>query len=143
MKRLLTCLLVALATTACAQKDRPLKVGVLDTVRALESQPEVAGFRMDWAQEVGEIYLQLQRVKTKQNYEDLSKNVMKRNEEWRKEVDEFLNKSVEVVRAQAVEVAKEKDLDIVVLDTNFMNSVQYYNGEDITLDVIVKMKKKS
>ncbi|MGE0488509.1 MAG: hypothetical protein AB7S38_04790 [Vulcanimicrobiota bacterium] len=143
MKRLLTCLLVALVATACAQKDRPLKVGVLDTVRALESQPEVAGFRMEWAQEVGEIYLRLQKVKTPESYQDLSKNVMKRNEEWRKEVDQFLNKSVEVVRAQAVEVAKEKDLDIVVLDTSFMNSVQYYNGEDITLDVIVKMKNKS
>ncbi|MCA9797287.1 MAG: hypothetical protein KC910_36000, partial [Candidatus Eremiobacteraeota bacterium] len=59
------------------------------------------------------------------------------------EVNDFLNKSVDVVRAQAVEVAEEKGLDIVVLDTNFMNSVQYYNGEDITLDVILKMKKKS
>ena len=142
MRKLLPCLLLALVAIGCNQEKRPLKVGVLDTVRALESQPEVAGFRMDWARQVGESYLALQKVDN-QNYDALSKNVVERNEEWRKEVNDFLNKSVDVVRAQAVEVAEEKGLDIVVLDTNFMNSVQYYNGEDITLDVILKMKKKS
>lgn len=131
-------LVVGFCLTGC-QKDRPLRVGLVDTVRIVESDRETAGLRMEWTAEANKFYLALSKAKTQKEFEALRQQIAMTSEEWREMTQAFMTETVTAVEKETAEVAKAKGIDIVVAGNRYISTVQYFNDEDITLDVLIKM----
>ncbi len=132
-------LLALLGLAGCGDADRPLRVGVLDTIRALEEQPEVADFKLEWTEDASRMILEMESVDPKS--EQFQAQFQKSAEQWEKRVNQFLESTVDKVRQDAAEVARQKGLDLVILRTPYLRSVHYFDGEDITTDVVLHLKK--
>lgn len=140
MKKPLCVFLAALALAGCQSEERPLKVALVDTVRVVEERPEVSDIRLDWAKEASEFYLRLDQVTNKEEFALLKSDINKRSEKWREDMQKFVADSVTAVESATQEVAKQKGIDIVVAGNRYVNTIQYFNGEDITVDVLLKME---
>lgn len=133
---------VCLAVTGCNEGDRPLKVGVVDTARVIEERPEAVDIRLDWVKDASDLYLEMTDPGDgKVDWEAVRIDAEQRSARWEKQVGDFVAQAVAAVREHSSEVAREKGLDMVVVNNPYLSPVQYCSGEDITLDVILKMKE--
>lgn len=133
---------LCLAVTGCNSADRPLKVGVVDTARVIEERPEALDIRLDWVKNASDLYLSMaEPVGGKVDEKALLQDAERRSAQWEKQMQDFVNQAVAAVREHSTEVAREKGLDMVVVNNPYLSPVQYCSGEDITLDVILKMKR--
>ena len=127
------------------QSDGKLRIGVLDTSRILEDMPKYKDLQSNLANE----QMEFQNTLPKQG-DDLSEDqvkliqqsVEKRRGEWQKRVQQTLQEAISDIRGLTEEVAHDKKLDIVVVSTPFNRSVHYNSGQDVTLDVLLKLKQR-
>ena len=61
---------------------------------------------------------------------------------WQKRMDDFMEESVNLIESETQKVAKEKGLDMVVVQNPLTKTVRYTDGEDLTLDVSLELQKK-
>ncbi len=137
-KALVLALLGPLFLCGC-QKERKLRVGLVDTVRIIESDRNASGLRLEWTAKANEVYLALTKVKDKKEFERIRSQITSNSEEWREMTHAFMTETVSAVEKQTAEVAQEKGIDMVVAGNRYISTIQYFNDEDITLDVLIKM----
>ena len=86
--------------------------------------------------------MKISNVKSEEEAETLRKQIEKRSADWQKRVDAFMEDSIKKVEKSTAEIARERGLDIVVVDNPLTRTVKYRDGEDITLDVSVKIQNE-
>lgn len=132
-------------TVGCGGADKEpqkLKVATVDIMRVMEERPETVAIRLDWASQRGDTAMKISNVKSEEEAEALRKQIERRSEDWQKRVDAFMEDSIKKVEKSTAEIAKERGLDIVVVDNPLTHTVKYRDGEDITLDVSVKIQNE-
>lgn len=119
-----------------------MKVGTVDVMRVMEERPETMDIRLEWANQAGNTYLEISQVQDQAQAEALKKDIAKRAEVWQKRMDDFMEESVNLIESETQKVAKEKGLDMVVVQNPLTKTVRYTDGEDLTLDVSLELQKK-
>ncbi|MBT9587905.1 OmpH family outer membrane protein [bacterium] len=139
-------LLFALSLTGCTGKvdDGKLRVGVLDTSRILSEMPKYKDLQSNLVREQREFQSKLPQPGADISQEDmkqLQKEADKKRLEFQKRVNTTVQTAIKDIRDLTTQVAEEKNLDIVVVSTPYTPSVHYHSGQDITIDVMLKMKR--
>ena len=143
MRRLLASLAlgcVCLSGCGSGGGDGKLKVGTVDIMRVMEERTETRAIRLEWAAQAGDTYMRISQVKDSAEATKLQKEIQERSLEWQKRMDSFMEESIQLVEKEAAEIAKERGIDLVVVDNPLTRTVRYRDGEDITLDVSVKLQ---
>ena len=122
------------------EKIAPLKLGTVDVLRVMEERPETVQIRLDWTTLTGRNYTDLAAVKDKAQYDALQKQIAKQSEEWQKRMDTFMEKSIAEVEVEAEKLAREKGLDMVVVDNPLTKTLRYHDGQDLTTDILFKLQ---
>lgn len=78
-------------------------------------------------------------LKKKALQEKLAKDAAERSSKFDKLYNESMKGLREDIKNQAAEVAKDKDIDLVVVNTVNYPVVLYTSGDNITLDILLKM----
>jgi hypothetical protein len=125
---------------AADQKVGALRLGTVDVMRVMEEKPETAQIRLDWAAQAGDTYARLGDVKDKAEYDKLQQEIKKSNQEWQKRMDAFMEKSIAQVEVEAEKLAREKGIDLVVVDNPMTKTLRYHNGEDLTTDILLRLQ---
>ena len=139
-------LLTSLALMGCGSKesDGKLRVGVLDTSRILSEMPKYKDLQSNLAREQQDFQSKMPRPGSDVSPEDvkqLQKEAGKKQAEFQKRVDQTIQAAIKDIRDLTTQVSEEKNLDIVVVNTPYTPSVHYSSGQDITIDVMLKMKR--
>lgn len=137
--------LLAILAGGCTQQSgepAKLKVGTVDIMRVMEERPETSDIRLEWANQAGETYLEISKIKDQSEAMALQKEIEKRSEAWQKRMDTFVEESVNLVQQETTKIAKEKGLDIVLVDNPLTKTIRYREGEDLTLDVSLELQNK-
>lgn len=122
--------------------DGKLKVATVDIVRVMEERPETRQIKMDWARQAGDTYIKMSDVEDKSDALALQQEVQKQSEEWQKRTNAFLDESVKLVQKQAAALAKERGVDLVVVDNPMTHTITYSDGDDLTLDITFKLQNE-
>lgn len=122
------------------EKVGKLRLGTVDVMRVMEEKPETVQIKLDWATQAGTTYNQLVNAKDKVEYGALQKQIAKQNEAWQKRMDEFMKKSVAEVEVQAEKLAREKGIDVVLVDNNLTKTLKYSDGEDLTTEILIRLQ---
>jgi Skp family chaperone for outer membrane proteins len=139
-------LLASLALTGCGgqENDGKLRVGVLDTSRILSEMPKYKDLQSNLMREQREFQSKLPQPGSDVSEEDmkqLQKEADKKRSEFQKRVSQTVQTAIKDIRELTTQVAEDKNLDIVVVSTPYTPSVHYHSGQDITIDVMLKMKR--
>lgn len=138
-------LVSALLLCGCGGKsDGKLRVGVLDTAQILSEMPKYKDLQANLTREQAEFQTQLSKEGqglTEDRAKKLQADVLKRRSEWQKRVNQTIQGAIVDIKELTQQVAQEKNLDIVVVSTPFNRSVHYHAGQDVTLDVRLKLKR--
>ena len=138
--------LAVLASLGCGcggNDDGKLKVATVDIVRVMEERPETRQFKMEWARQAGDTYIKLSDVGDKSEALALQQEIQKQSEEWQKRTNAFMDESVKLVQKQAAALAKERGVDLVVVDNPMTHTVTYSDGDDLTLDINFKLQNEN
>lgn len=119
-----------------------LKIGTVDIIRVMEERPETMAIRLDWSQQAGNAYLEISGVSDMKEARALEQEIAKRSKVWEERMDAFMEESVALVETEAEKLAKERGLDLVLVDNPMADSIQYREGEDLTLDVSLKLQSR-
>lgn len=133
--------------TGCTMQKQ-LKVGLVDTERIVSSNPEYMELNMILMKEREELFSQIPRNASalsadEQNKlrEKVSKEANERSQKFDKLYRDFIKKMRTDVQEAAKEVADQKGIDLVVINTPRVQTAYYYYGENITTDILLKQKK--
>lgn len=148
MKTQLSVLAIALilVTSGCdstpkeGEKISALRLGTVDVMRVMEERPETVQVRLDWATLAGRNYTDLADVKDKVEYEALQKQIAQQSEDWQKRMDSFIEKSITEVEVEAEKLAREKGIDLIVVDNPLTKTLKYAKGEDLTVDILFRLQ---
>ena len=145
--------LLALLLCAGCEKGNPsvagtpvpkMRVARIDTVRILAEMPHYKELQSAMIEDKSEYFASLQskgdpRKLSKEQWDELRVQAQKKRVEWQKRIVELGQSSIKDISELTAEVAKQRNLDMVVIDT--AGVVQYIDGQDVTTDVILKLKK--
>lgn len=143
----ITLALTAALVAGCgggAQKGGPLRVGVLNTARIVDQDPAYKSLQLNIMSEKSSFLSALPENPEELTQDERTKfrqDSQKKQAEWQKKVMAFIQQSVKQITNVTAEVAKQRDLDMVVINTPFTNAVHYTSGQDITLDVMLKLNR--
>lgn len=143
MKRLAAILVgLALLGSGCQESGDPnkLRIGTVDVMRVMEERPETIHIRLDWAAQAGNTYLAMSKVGSQAELSALQAQVEKSSESWRSRMTDFMNSAIKEVDSAAATVAKEQNLDIILVDNPLTRPIKYFEGDDVTLDIMVKIE---
>jgi len=144
-RRFLPVLLAMALLVGCQEaSDGKLKVGILDTSRILTEMPKYKDLQADLAKQQLEFQRSLPnpgKELTQEEMMKIQKDADKRQAQFQKRVDATVQMAIKEIRELASQVAQEKKLDMVVVHTPFTSSVYYHSGQDVTIDVVLKMKR--
>lgn len=121
--------------------DGKLRVGLIDTGRILEEMPRYRDLRNDLAKDRSSFFAHMPANPTQEEMMRLQSEAEKKQKDWQKRVMETLQQAVKEIEGLTAEVAKQKDLDMVVISTPYSKTVYYHAGQDITIDVLLKLQK--
>lgn len=134
-------LLLSGCQKSATREDGKLRVGLINTSRILEEMPKYRDLRNNLAQERGSFMASLPENPSKEEFDRVQKDAAKKQKDWEKRVMDTVQQSVKEISALTADVAKQKDLDLVVISTPYTNSIYYHAGQDITIDVLLKLQK--
>ena len=117
-----------------------LKLGTVDVIRVMEEKPETVQIKLDWATQAGRTYTDLANVKDKVAYEALQKQIAEQSQTWQKRMNDFMEKSIAEVEIEAEKLARERGLDIIVVDNTLTKTLKYNNGQDLTTDILIRLQ---
>ncbi|MGM9998219.1 MAG: OmpH family outer membrane protein [Candidatus Bruticola sp.] len=133
-----------LAGGGCA--ERSLKVGVVNTERIIRENPKYMELNVILSDERSKFFSQIPNnvssmsgAQKKALQEKLAKEAAERSSKFDKLYNESMKSLREDIKNQASEVAKDKNIDLVVVNTINYPVVLYTSGDNITLDILLKM----
>jgi len=118
-----------------------IKVATVDVVRIMEERPETVDVRLDWKAQKGDTFMRLSGVNDEAEAAEIQEEIKKRADAWQKRMDTFMEESIELVESTATDIAKERGIQLVVVDNPMTRTVRYRDGEDITLDVNLRLQE--
>lgn len=133
-------LLVLCGCESDSKASSKLNVGTVDIIRVMEERPQTIDIRLDWASQAGSTYLELSQVEDQAEAHNLQQEIQKRSEQWQRRMDEFMEESIRLVEKEAVSLAHERNLDLVLVDNPLTETIRYHDGEDLTLDISLKLQ---
>jgi len=108
----------------------------------MEERPEVREIRLDWAAQAGETSMRISEVQDSAEAAALKAEIDKSSAEWQKRMDTFMEESIALVESETAIIAKERGIELVVVDNPMTKTVRYRDGEDLTLDVSMKLQSQ-
>lgn len=150
MKKSLILLAAALLASGCGggqSGDGKMRVGVLDTTRILAEMPKYKDLQSNLAREQREFQTQIESQLpqnsdiSEEKKRQLEQEVNKKRSEFQTRVNQTLQAAIKDIKDLTTQVAEEKHLDLVVVSTPFNRSVHYNGGQDVTIDVLLKLKR--
>ena len=150
MKKLASALaLLALLGAGCEKGTSPtsngkMRVGVIDPTRILQDMPEYRDLQSSLVKERGNFLASLPKDAsklTKEKFDRVRGDAEKKQGEWQKRILEMTQVSIKQITATTAEIAKARNLDIVIVNTPATNTINFLDGQDITLDVMLKLHK--
>ncbi|MFN8606080.1 MAG: OmpH family outer membrane protein [Vulcanimicrobiota bacterium] len=128
--------------------DGKVRVGVLDTTRILEEMPKYKDLRDSLTREQIDFQRKMQDKMPQpgadvspEQVKEIQKEVAKKRSEFQTRVNQMLQTAIKDIKDLTAQVAEEKHLDLVVVSTPFSPSVHYNGGQDVTIDVLLKLKR--
>ncbi|MBX3168121.1 MAG: OmpH family outer membrane protein [Candidatus Eremiobacteraeota bacterium] len=128
--------------------DGKMRVGVLDTTRILAEMPKYKDLQSNLAREQREFQTKIQSQLPQpgadisdEKKKQLEQEVNKKRSEFQTRVNQTLQAAIKDIKDLTTQVAEEKHLDLVVVSTPFNPSVHYNGGQDVTIDVLLKLKR--
>ncbi|MBS2038694.1 OmpH family outer membrane protein [bacterium] len=128
--------------------DGKVRVGVLDTTRILEEMPKYKDLRdsltreqIDFQRKMQDKMPQPGENVSEEQVKEIQKEVAKKRSEFQTRVNQMLQTAIKDIKDLTTQVAEEKHLDLVVVSTPFSPSVHYNGGQDVTIDVLLKLKR--
>lgn len=124
-------------------KPIKLNVGVVDTTRILPEMSSYQSLRSDMMRDRTDFLESLPDASklNKDLMQKLQAESDRRESGWRKKTMEIIADAVKQISQKTGEVAGQKHIDIVVVNTPFNSSIYYYSGQDITLDVMIGLNR--
>ena len=124
--------------------DGKMRVGVLDTTRILAEMPKYKDLQSSLAREQRDFMSKLPQPGA--DVSDAEKKQIqaeadKKRSEFQTRVNSTIQTAIKDIKDLTTQVAEEKHLDLVVVSTPFNNSVHYNGGQDVTIDVLLKLKR--
>jgi Skp family chaperone for outer membrane proteins len=136
---------LALVCSGCRNDpDRKLRVGVIDTTRILQEMPQYKDLQAQIQSDKSSFLANLPDPNKKISPQEAAKvqeEAASKQRDWEKLVMDLMKTSVQKITETTAEVARQRDLDMVVINTPATNVVYYYAGQDVTLDVLLKLQK--
>jgi hypothetical protein len=122
------------------EKISPLKLGTVDVMRVMEEKPETVQIKLDWATQAGQTYTKLANAKDRAAYDALQKQIEEQSVAWQKRMDTFMEQSIAEVEVEAEKLARERGLDMIVVDNTLTKTLKYNSGEDLTTDILIRLQ---
>ena len=151
--------LLALAASGC-EKQAPigsgartvlegpaikLRVGKIDTTRILADMPQYKELQSAMVKDKAAYYDSMPKMDpkkiSKEGWDQLRVKAQAKQGEWQKKISDMMKESIKQITDQTAEIAKQRNLDMVVVDTPYSHTIQYIDGPDVSTDVILKLKK--
>lgn len=146
-KSLIAAALLGLVAVGCGQSQpRKMTVGVVNTERVVQELPEFREMNLDWAADTGGFLSSIpstQADMNKKKAEELNQRIARSSEVWKARSSKFYQDAWGRITNASAVVAKQRGLDMVVIDTVHMPSVQYTSGENITTDILIQLSHDS
>lgn len=121
-------------------KIAPLRLGTVDVMRVMEEKPETVQIKLEWAEQAGRTYTELSDVKDQAQYDALQKQIAEHSAAWQQKMNAFMEKSIAEVEIEAEKLAREKNLDIVLVDNPLTKTLRYQDGQDLTTDILIRLQ---
>ena len=142
-------LLITGASLACGcgggqSGDGKMRVGVLDTTRILAEMPKYKDLQSNLAREQRDFQSTLPQPGSdvsEEQMKQIQQQAAKKRSEFQTRVSQTIQTAIKDIKDLTTQVAEEKHLDLVVVSTPFNNSVHYNGGQDVTIDVLLKLKR--
>jgi len=148
MKTTLMMLLVsAVCLSGCGgggSSDGKMRVGVLDTTRILAEMPKYKDLQSNLAREQRDFQSTLPQPGSdvsQEQMKQIQQQAAKKRSEFQTRVSQTIQTAIKDIKDLTTQVAEEKHLDLVVVSTPFNPSVHYNGGQDVTIDVLLKLKR--
>ena len=126
-----------------SEQDRKLRVGTIDTARILTEMPQYKEVQGQIQSDESSFRAHLPDPNTRLSPQETSRlqdELQKKRRDWEKVVRDLMKQSVQKITDSTQEVSQQRDIDIVVVNTT-TDSVYFSAGQDITLDVLLKLQK--
>lgn len=146
-KTLILLVAAALVTGGCGggeAGDGKMRVGVLDTTRILAEMPKYKDLQSNLAREQREFQSKLPQPGadvSEAEVKQIQEEAAKKRSEFQTRVNQTIQTAIKDIKDLTTQVAEEKHLDLVVVSTPFNPSVHYNGGQDVTIDVLLKLKR--
>ena len=124
--------------------DGKLRVGVLDTTRILAEMPKYKDLQSNLAREQRDFQSTLPQPGSdvsEEQMKQIQQQAAKKRSEFQTRVSQTIQTAIKDIKELTTQVAEEKHLDLVVVSTPFNPSVHYNGGQDVTIDVLLKLKR--
>ncbi len=150
MKRVVVfSILLLTGLVGCTNRAPHMTVGVVNTARIVQENPKYLDLNVLLMQERDAVYSQipanvqqLSDAEKRQLQEKLAKEASERSGRFDNLVREFMQKLQSDIQESAGEVARAKGIDMVIIDTPYHPTVLYNSGENITTDILLKMRNQ-
>lgn len=130
--------------TGDSQPIGRLRLGTVDIMRVMEEKPETVQIKLEWAHQAGQTYTALAKnVDDPVKYAELQKQIAKQSGDWQKKMDSFMEKSISEIETEAQKLAREKNLDLVLVDNTLTQILKYHEGVDLTTDILFRLQSSS
>lgn len=131
----------------CTSHGPKMKVGVVNTARIVAEHPDYQSINIQWMEERVKMQSMvpadpdaLSVSERNALQQKLQKEADARSKEFDKLARDFMQKMQDGVKQSAEAVAKQKGIDLVIIDTPGYPTVLYNSGENITTDILLRMK---
>jgi hypothetical protein len=128
--------------------DGKIRVGVLDTTRILEEMPKYKDLRdsmqreqIDFQRKIQDKMASVGENASDEQKKQIGNEIAKKRSEFQTRVNQMLQTAIKDIKDLTSQVAEEKHLDLVVVSTPYSPSVHYNGGQDVTIDVLLKLKR--
>lgn len=150
-RRTMTSILLALAAAGalfgCQPAQQRINVGKVDTALLLADDPDYQSMSVDYLREQTDLRQKFveklkqagrDESKLRSLQEEQLKVQQEFNGKWQKKTDDFIKTRNDSIRATAEEIAKQKNLDLVIIDSEKYPTVEW-GGVDMTKDMALAM----
>ncbi|MFA5508667.1 MAG: hypothetical protein WC314_10765 [Vulcanimicrobiota bacterium] len=155
-RRSIACLAALLGCTlfltACEpQGEARIAVGKVDTAQLLQDDPDYQSMSVEYLREQTDLRKEFvdqmraadndeQKIKAiQEKYGKISEEFDKR---WKQKTEDFLKTRHDSIEATAADIAKRKNIDIVLIDSKMYPTVEW-GGVDMTKDMALAMSDGS
>lgn len=140
-------LVTVLALSGCETAKSTISVGKVDTAVLLQDDPDYQNLSLDYTKEQVSIKREFTEKlkatnKDKAKVDQLRKEYLTTqqsfNEKWQNKTEDFLKARHASIQDVASEIAKRKNIDLIIIDSEQYPTVEY-GGVDMTQDLALAL----